>query len=157
MCFLLGFCGGWSAIMNLGVNIKKGQFVSPESMRFAVEKVKSTGNNKVWLTERGFSFGYSDLVVDATSVFKMAQHGVPVVMDCTHSVQKPNQTEGITGGDTSLIETIALSAAATGAEGFFFEVHPDPKSAKSDPYTMLQLDKLEPILEKILKVKLAVK
>ncbi len=141
----------------LGVNIKKGQFVSPESMRFAVEKVKSTGNNKVWLTERGFSFGYSDLVVDATSVFKMAQHGVPVVMDCTHSVQKPNQTEGITGGDTSLIETIALSAAATGAEGFFFEVHPDPKSAKSDPYTMLQLDKLEPILEKILKVKLAVK
>ena len=140
----------------LGVNIKKGQFVSPESMIFAVEKVKSTGNKKVWLTERGFSFGYSDLVVDATAIHKLAEHGVPVVMDCTHSVQKPNQTAGVTGGDPSLIETIALSAAATGASGFFFEVHPDPKSAKSDPHTMLQLDKLEPILEKILKVKQAV-
>lgn len=140
----------------LGVNIKKGQFVSPESMVFAVEKVKSTGNQKVWLTERGFSFGYSDLVVDATAIHKLAEHGVPVVMDCTHSVQKPNQTAGVTGGDPSLIETIALSAAATGASGFFFEVHPDPKSAKSDPHTMLQLDKLEPILEKILKVKQAV-
>jgi len=140
----------------LGVNIKKGQFVSPESMVFAVEKVKSTGNQKVWLTERGFSFGYSDLVVDATAIHKLADHGVPVVMDCTHSVQKPNQTVGVTGGDPSLIETIALSAAATGASGFFFEVHPDPKSAKSDPHTMLQLDKLEPILEKILKVKQAV-
>ena len=140
----------------LGVNIKKGQFVSPESMVFAVEKVKSTGNKKVWLTERGFSFGYSDLVVDATAIHKLADHGVPVVMDCTHSVQKPNQTVGVTGGDPSLIETIALSAAATGASGFFFEVHPDPKSAKSDPHTMLQLDKLEPILEKILKVKQAV-
>lgn len=140
----------------LGVNIKKGQFVSPESMVFAVEKVKSTGNQKVWLTERGFSFGYSDLVVDATAIHKLADHGVPVVMDCTHSVQKPNQTAGVTGGDPSLIETIALSAAATGASGFFFEVHPDPKSAKSDPHTMLQLDKLEPILEKILKVKQAV-
>ncbi|MBT6745158.1 MAG: 3-deoxy-8-phosphooctulonate synthase [Flavobacteriales bacterium] len=140
----------------LGVNIKKGQFVSPDSMVFAVEKVKSTGNQKVWLTERGFSFGYSDLVVDATAIHKLAEHGVPVVMDCTHSVQKPNQTAGVTGGDPSLIETIALSAAATGASGFFFEVHPDPKSAKSDPHTMLQLDKLEPILEKILKVKQAV-
>ncbi|MBL4624964.1 MAG: 3-deoxy-8-phosphooctulonate synthase [Flavobacteriales bacterium] len=140
----------------LGVNIKKGQFVSPESMGFAVEKVKSTGNNNIWLTERGFSFGYSDLVVDATAIHKLTEHNVPVVMDCTHSVQKPNQTEGVTGGDPSLIETIALSAAATGASGFFFEVHPDPKSAKSDPHTMLQLDKLEPILEKILKVKEAV-
>ena len=140
----------------LGVNIKKGQFVSPESMVFAVEKVKSTGNQKVWLTERGFSFGYSDLVVDATAIHKLAEHGAPVVMDCTHSVQKPNQAVGVTGGDPSLIETIALSAAATGASGFFFEVHPEPKSAKSDPHTMLQLDKLEPILEKILKVKQAV-
>lgn len=140
----------------LGVNIKKGQFVSPESMKFAVEKVKSTGNNTVWLTERGFSFGYSDLVVDATAIHKLAEHGVPVVMDCTHSVQKPNQTEGVTGGDPSLIETIALSAAATGATGFFFEIHPDPKTAKSDPHTMLQLDKLEPILGKILKVRAAV-
>lgn len=139
----------------LGINIKKGQFVSPESMQFAVEKVKSTGNNNVWLCERGVSFGYRDLIVDATSIYRLSQHGVPVVMDCTHSVQKPNTTEGITGGDPSLIESIALSAAATGASGFFFEVHPEPHSALSDPHTMLRLDQLEPILRKIIAVKQA--
>lgn len=140
-----------------GVNIKKGQFVSPEAMQFAVEKVKSTGNNNVWLCERGTTFGYSDLVVDATSISRMKKHGVPVVMDCTHAVQKPNTTEGVTGGDPSMIETIVLSAVATGADGLFLEVHPDPKTALSDPHTMLQLDKLRGILEKAVKIKNAIR
>lgn len=138
-----------------GVNVKKGQFVSPEAMKFAVEKVRSTGNNNVWLCERGFSFGYTDLIVDATAIARLKKHGVPVVMDCTHSVQKPNTTEGITGGDPEMIETIALSAAATGADGFFIETHPNPASAKSDPHTMLQLDRLERILTKAMAVRKA--
>lgn len=137
----------------LTVNIKKGQFLSPEAMQFAVEKVKATGNNKVWICERGTTFGYHDLVVDATSISRMKKIGVPVVMDCTHSVQKPNQTTGVTGGDPDLIEAIALSAVATGADGFFMEVHPNPHEAKSDPFTMLQMDRLRPILEKCLKVR----
>ena len=136
-----------------GVNIKKGQFLSPEAMKFPVEKVQSTGNKNVWVCERGVSFGYSDLIVDATAIHRLKTHGVPVIMDCTHSVQKPNKTEGVTGGDPSLIETIALTAAATGADGFFIETHPDPKSAKSDPHTMLQMDKLRPILEKAMKIR----
>ena len=138
-----------------GVNIKKGQFLSPEAMKFPVEKVLSTGNKNAWVCERGVSFGYSDLIVDATAIHRLKQLGVPVIMDCTHSVQKPNKTEGVTGGDPSLIETIALSAMATGADGFFMETHPDPKTAKSDPHTMLQLDKLRPILEKALKIRAA--
>ena len=139
----------------LGVNIKKGQFMSPESMQFALEKVKSTGNNNAWLCERGNSFGYNDLIVDATSIFKMKQLGAPVIMDCTHSVQKPNQTSGVTGGDPSLIEAIALSAISTGADGFFIETHPNPSEAKSDPHTMLKLDNLEPILKKAMKIRAA--
>jgi 2-dehydro-3-deoxyphosphooctonate aldolase (KDO 8-P synthase) len=139
-----------------GVNVKKGQFVSPEAMKFAVEKVKSTGNNNVWLCERGFSFGYNDLIVDATAIARLKTHGVPVVMDCTHSVQKPNTTHGVTGGDPSMIETIALSAAATGADGFFIETHPNPAEAQSDPHTMLQLDKLEGILTKAMRVRKAI-
>lgn len=138
-----------------GINVKKGQFVSPEAMQFAVEKVTSTGNQNVWLCERGFSFGYSDLIVDATAIARLKKHGVPVVMDCTHSVQKPNTTAGITGGDPSMIETIALSAAATGADGFFIETHPNPAEAQSDPHTMLQLDKLEGILSKAMKIRSA--
>ncbi len=138
-----------------GINVKKGQFVSPESMKFAVEKVKSTGNNNVWLCERGFSFGYTDLIVDATAIARLKKHGVPVVMDCTHSVQKPNTTEGITGGDPEMIETIALSAAATGADGFFIETHPNPASAQSDPHTMLQLDRLEAIMTKAMAIRKA--
>ncbi len=139
----------------LTVNIKKGQFLSPEAMAFAVNKVKATGNNKVWVCERGTTFGYTDLVVDATSIYRMKKIGVPVVMDCTHSVQKPNQTSGVTGGDPELIETIALSAVATGVDGLFLEVHPNPKNALSDPFTMLQLDRLEPILEKCMKIRKA--
>lgn len=139
----------------LPVNIKKGQFLSPEAMKFAVEKIKSTGNKHAMVCERGVTFGYSDLVVDATSVYRLKKHGVPVVMDCTHSVQQPNQTAGVTGGNPELIESIALSAAATGADGFFIETHPDPQSAQSDPHTMLQLDKLKPILEKTIAIRKA--
>lgn len=142
---------------NCTVNIKKGQFLSPEAMVFALDKVKSTGNDKVWLCERGTTFGYSDLIVDATSIARMKEHGAPVVMDCTHSVQKPNQTSGVTGGDPRMIETIALSAVATGADGLFMEVHPNPSKAKSDPHTMLQLDKLEGILEKCVRIREALK
>lgn len=137
------------------VNIKKGQFLSPEAMRFAVEKVQAAGKGEVWVCERGTTFGYNDLIVDATSIARMKKIGVPVVMDCTHSVQKPNQTEGVTGGNPEMIETIALSAVATGADGLFLEVHPEPHKAKSDPYTMLQLDRLAPILEKCMKIRKA--
>lgn len=139
----------------LPVNIKKGQFLSPEAMQFAVEKVQSTGNQNVMVCERGTTFGYSNLVVDATSIYRLKKHNVPVAMDCTHSVQQPNQTVGVTGGNPELIESIALSAAANGVDGFFIETHPDPKSAKSDPHTMLQLDKLRPILEKTIKIRKA--
>ena len=137
------------------VNLKKGQFISPESISFGLEKIKSTGNDKVWLCERGTTFGYSDLIVDATSIARMKTHGHPVVMDCTHAVQKPNTTSGVTGGDPKMIETIALHAIATGADGLFMEVHPDPKTAQSDPMTMLQMDLLEDIIVKCIKVKTA--
>lgn len=138
-----------------GVNIKKGQFLSPEAMKFPVEKVESVSPGSAWVCERGVSFGYSDLIVDATAVHRLKKLGVPVIMDCTHSVQKPNKTEGVTGGDPSLIETIALSAMATGADGFFIETHPDPKTAKSDPHTMLELSKLRSIMEKAMKIRKA--
>ncbi len=137
----------------LPVNIKKGQFMSHESMQFAIQKIKSTGNKNAWVCERGNSFGYHDLIVDATAIFKLKKHEVPVIMDCTHAVQKPNQISGITGGDPSLIEAISLNAAATGANGLFIETHPNPIEAKSDPHTMLELDKLKPILEKVMKIR----
>lgn len=137
------------------INLKKGQFISPESISFGLEKIRSTGNDNVWLCERGTTFGYSDLVVDATSIVRMKAHGQPVVMDCTHAVQKPNTTSGVTGGDPRMIETLALHAIATGADGLFMEVHPDPKSAQSDPMTMLQMDLLEDILVKCIQVKTA--
>lgn len=139
----------------LPVNIKKGQFLSPEAMQFAINKVKSTGNNMAWSCERGMTFGYSDLIVDATSITRLKKLNNKVIMDCTHSVQKPNKTEGITGGDPSLIESIALSAVATGADGLFLEVHPTPSTAASDPHTMLELHKLRDILEKCVKIRKA--
>lgn len=137
------------------INIKKGQFVSPEAMKYPVEKVQATGNQNVWLCERGFTFGYDDLIVDATVIPRLKKHGVPVVMDCTHSVQVPNQSNGVSGGNPEFIETIARFAAATGADGLFIETHPDPKHAKSDASTMLHLDLLEAILEKVVKIRKA--
>lgn len=138
------------------VNIKKGQFVSAESMKFAVDKVKSTGNNNVMLTERGTMLGYSDLVVDFRNIPAMKSLGVPVVLDVTHSLQQPNQADGVTGGRPQLIETIAKAGIAAGADGIFLETHPEPSKAKSDGANMLKLDLLEGLLEKLIKVKEAV-
>jgi len=135
------------------VNIKKGQFMSPESMKFAVEKIKCAGNNKVMLTDRGTMFGYNDLIVDFRSIPKMKKLEVPVIMDCTHSLQQPNQASGVTGGDPEMIETIARAAIAVGADGLFIETHPNPEIAKSDGANMLHLDNLEPLLEKLVRLK----
>ncbi|MGN6400096.1 MAG: 3-deoxy-8-phosphooctulonate synthase [Flavisolibacter sp.] len=138
------------------VNVKKGQFVSGAAMKFAVEKIKNTGNEKVLLTERGTTFGYQDLVVDYRNIPWMQQSGAPVVMDCTHSLQQPNQTSGVTGGNPQLIGTIAKAAIATGAEGLFIETHPDPACALSDGANMLRLDLLEDLLVQLIKVRKAV-
>ena len=137
------------------VSIKKGQFAGPEAMSFAVDKVKDSGNNNVWITERGTTFGYQDLVVDFRSIPVMKNYA-PVVMDITHSLQQPNQTSGVTGGKPELISTIAKAAIATGADGLFIETHPDPSVAKSDGANMLQLDGLKPLLEELIKVRQAV-
>ena len=137
------------------VTVKKGQFLNGPSMKFAVDKIKSTGNNKVALIERGNSFGYTDLVVDYRNITWMKEQDVPVIMDCTHSLQQPNQSSGITGGSPQLIETIAKAAIATGADGLFIETHPRPAQAKSDGANMLQLDLLEPLLEKLLRIRKA--
>jgi 2-dehydro-3-deoxyphosphooctonate aldolase (KDO 8-P synthase) len=145
-----------AANTNKIVNVKKGQFVSGPSMKFAVEKIKNAGNEKVILTERGNTFGYQDLVVDFRNLTWMKEIGVPVVMDCTHSLQQPNQASGITGGNPQLIETLAKAAIATGADGLFIETHPRPASAKSDGANMLKLDLLEPLLEKLLKLREAI-
>lgn len=138
------------------VNVKKGQFLSGPSMKFAVEKIKKAGNEKVLLTERGNTFGYQDMVVDYRNIPWMQEHKVPVIMDCTHSLQQPNQTSGVTGGNPQLIETIAKAAIATGADGLFIETHPNPSKALSDGANMLQLDLLEPLLEKLIKIRKAV-
>ncbi len=135
------------------VNVKKGQFLSGQSMKFAVEKIQSLDNPNVILTDRGNSFGYSDLVVDYRNLVEMKAFGVPVVMDCTHSLQQPNQSSGITGGKPALIETIAKAAIAVGADGLFIETHPRLSEAKSDAANMLQLDLLEPLLEKLIRVR----
>lgn len=135
------------------VNIKKGQFLSGASMRFAVEKVQQSGNNSVMLTERGNFFGYQDLVVDYRNIYDMQQCGVPVVMDVTHSLQLPNQTSGVTGGKPELIELISKAAIAVGADGLFMETHPNPAEAKSDGANMLRLDLVEPLIEKLVRIK----
>jgi 2-dehydro-3-deoxyphosphooctonate aldolase (KDO 8-P synthase) len=138
------------------VNVKKGQFVSGEAMKFAVEKVKGSGNNKVMLTERGTTFGYQDLVVDYRNIPLMQQGNIPVVMDCTHSLQQPNQTSGVTGGNPKMIGTIAKAAIAAGADGLFIETHPDPACAKSDGANMLRLELLEDLLVKLVNIRKAV-
>ncbi len=135
------------------VNVKKGQFLSGSGMKFAVEKINACGNKNVILTDRGNSFGYSDLVVDFRNIPEMKNTGVPVVMDCTHSLQQPNQASGITGGKPELIETIAKAAIAVGADGLFIETHPRPWEAKSDGANMLQLDLLENLLAKLLRIR----
>ncbi|MCW3107128.1 MAG: 3-deoxy-8-phosphooctulonate synthase [Segetibacter sp.] len=138
------------------VNVKKGQFVSGDAMKFAVDKIRKAGNDKVMLTERGTTFGYQDLIVDYRNIPIMAAHNVPVVMDCTHSLQQPNQTTGVTGGNPQLIGTIAKAAIATGAHGLFIETHPNPACAKSDGANMLQLSKLEELLVQLVKIRKAV-
>lgn len=142
---------------NLAVNIKKGQFSSPESMRFAVEKVRSTGNDNIALTDRGTSFGYGDLIVDFRGVPSMRHEAqCPVVVDITHSLQQPNRTEGVTGGRPDMIETIARCAVAAGADGLFMETHPEPSIAKSDGANMLRLDLVRPLLERLTVLRSAV-
>lgn len=134
------------------VNIKKGQFLSGDSMQFAVKKVKSTGNNNIMLTERGNMFGYGDMVVDYRNIPEMKNTGVPVILDVTHSLQQPNQSSGVTGGRPELIETIAKAGVAVGVDGIFLETHPDPASAKSDGANMLKLSYLEDLLIKLMKI-----
>jgi len=137
------------------VNIKKGQFLSPESMNHAVNKVKETGNENVWLTERGTTFGYQDLVVDFRGIPAMRQYA-PTILDCTHSLQQPNQASGITGGRPELIETIAKAGIAVGADGLFIETHPNPATALSDGANMLKLDMLEGVLERLCRIRKAI-
>lgn len=139
------------------VNVKKGQFVSGPAMKFAVDKIRQSGNEQVVLTERGTTFGYQDLVVDYRNIPWMQAHDVPVVMDCTHSLQQPNQTSGVTGGNPRLISTIARAAVAAGADGIFIETHPDPGKALSDGANMLKLNLMEGLLEQLVKIRQAVR
>ena len=138
------------------VNIKKGQFLSAGAMKFAAQKVADAGNKNVMLTERGTTFGYTDLIVDFRGIPEMQSFGYPVVMDITHSLQQPNQTSGVSGGLPSMIETIAKAAIAVGVDGLFIETHPQPSIAKSDGANMLQLNLLEGLLEKLIRIKKAI-
>ncbi|MFT5168361.1 MAG: 2-dehydro-3-deoxyphosphooctonate aldolase (KDO 8-P synthase) [Saprospiraceae bacterium] len=144
-----------AAAANTGkvVNIKKGQFLSAEAMQFALNKVRESGNDKLMLTERGTTFGYQDLVVDFRGIPLMQSLGVQVVLDCTHSLQQPNQNTGVTGGKPALIETIAKAGIAVGVDGLFIETHPEPSKALSDGANMLPLDKLETLLIKLVKIR----
>jgi 2-dehydro-3-deoxyphosphooctonate aldolase (KDO 8-P synthase) len=144
-----------AAETNKIVNVKKGQFLSGEAMKFAVDKIRGAGNQKIILTERGTTFGYQDLVVDYRNIPTMQAHRTPVVMDCTHSLQQPNQTSGVTGGNPQMIGTIAKAAVACGADGLFIETHPNPAIAKSDGANMLKLDLLEGLLKQLVKIRKA--
>jgi 2-dehydro-3-deoxyphosphooctonate aldolase (KDO 8-P synthase) len=135
------------------INIKKGQFLSPESMKFATDKITASGNNNIILTDRGTMFGYNDLIVDFRGLVEMKNFGYPVVLDCTHSLQQPNQSAGVTGGKPEMIETMAKAAIVVGADGLFIETHPDPSVAKSDGANMLKLELLEDLLEKLVKIR----
>lgn len=135
------------------VNIKKGQFLSGNSMRFAVEKVRDSGNNNIMLTDRGNMFGYQDLVVDFRNIPIMRQIGVPVIMDITHSLQQPNQESGVSGGNPAMIETIGKAAISTGADGIFIETHPDPGKALSDGANMLKLSEMDDLLRKLVMLR----
>ena len=138
------------------INIKKGQFLSADAMRFAIEKVRASGNKKIMVTERGNMFGYHDLVVDYRNIPIMKNFGVPVILDVTHSLQQPNQASGVTGGQPELIKTIAKAGIAAGADGIFIETHPDPSHALSDGANMLKLDLLEDLLTKLIKIRKAI-
>jgi len=144
-----------AAKTNKVVTLKKGQFLSPEAMKFAVQKVKDSGNNKTAIIERGNSFGYTDLIVDYRGIPIMKQYS-SVILDITHSLQQPNQESGVTGGRPELIETIAKAGIAVGADGIFLETHPNPSEAKSDGANMLQLDKLDNLLAKLTKIREAI-
>ena len=139
------------------VNIKKGQFLSPGAMRFAADKVVEAGNSQVMLTERGTTFGYQDLLVDYRGIPEMQTFGHPVVLEVTHSLQQPNQTSGVTGGMPALIETVAKAGVAVGVDGLFMETHEDPTVAKSDGANMLKLDLLEGLLEKLVRIRQAIR
>ncbi len=138
------------------INIKKGQFAAANAMEHALVKCQESGNNRVMLTDRGNSFGYTDLIVDVRNIPEMQSFGAPVVMDVTHSLQQPNQSSGVTGGKPALIETIAKAAIAVGADGLFLETHPNPAEAKSDGANMLHLDQMKPLLEKLKRVREAI-
>lgn len=138
------------------VNIKKGQFLSPEAMQFALQKVRDAGNNNVALTERGVSFGYQDLIVDYRGIPEMQRFGAPVILDVTHSLQQPNQSAGVTGGRPDLIETIARAGVAVGVDGLFMETHPEPSKAKSDGANMLPLDQMPELLRRLCIIREAV-
>jgi 2-dehydro-3-deoxyphosphooctonate aldolase (KDO 8-P synthase) len=139
------------------VNIKKGQFLSPEAMQFAVKKVRDMGNDEVVLTDRGTMFGYQDMIVDYRGIPTMQQFDVPVVLDITHSLQQPNQSSGVTGGKPELIETVARAGIAVGADGLFIETHFDPGNAKSDGANMLHLDHLEGLMTRLVELRKVVK
>lgn len=135
------------------VNIKKGQFLSGPSMKFAIDKVKEHGNNKIMVTDRGNTFGYQDLIVDFRNIPLMQKTGVPVVMDITHSLQQPNQEAGVSGGNPEMIETIGKAAISVGADGIFIETHPDPSVAKSDGANMLKLSGMDDLLNKLVALR----
>ena len=128
------------------VNIKKGQFLSPEAMRHAVQKVRDAGNDQVAVTERGTTFGYQDLIVDYRGIPEMQKNNCPVILDVTHSLQQPNQTAGVTGGRPEMIETVARAGIAVGVDGIFIETHQNPSVAKSDGANMLKLDRMATLL-----------
>jgi 2-dehydro-3-deoxyphosphooctonate aldolase (KDO 8-P synthase) len=138
------------------VNVKKGQFLAPEAMKHVINKVRESGNEKVMVTDRGSMYGYQDMVVDVRGIPKMKAFEVPVIMDITHSLQQPNQSSGVTGGQPEMIETIGKAAIAAGVDGIFLETHHQPEKAKSDGANMLHLDQLEGLLEKLIRIRKAV-
>ena len=138
------------------VNIKKGQFLAPDSMKFAAQKVEHFGNSNIILTDRGTQFGYSDLIIDFRGIPTMQSFGYPVVVDITHSLQEPNQSSGVTGGRPEMISTIAKAAIAVGTDGLFLETHPDPSQAKSDGANMLRLDLLEGLIKTLIPIRQAI-
>lgn len=135
------------------VNIKKGQFLSPQAMKFAVQKIREAGNNQVAITERGVSFGYGDLIIDYRGIPEMQKNECPVILDITHSLQQPNQASGVTGGRPDMIETVARAGVAVGVDGIFLETHPNPAVAKSDGANMLKLDLLPELLEHLTAIR----